>query len=59
MPDLTPEAIENLRRRAVMLPPTATSGLSAGQAVAILTQLAAVTVERDRLIEELDELGYA
>lgn len=53
---LSPEQIENLRRSVAMIP---SSGLSAGQAAAILTQLAEVTEERDRLIEELNEAGLA
>lgn len=40
-----------------MLAPNAASGLSAGQAVAILQQLQEVTIERDRLVAELDELA--
>jgi hypothetical protein len=59
MPDLTPEAIDNLRRSAAMVAPNAASGLSAGQAVAILTQLAETTTERDRLLIELNEAWLA
>jgi hypothetical protein len=57
--DLLPHEIERLRRSAVMVAPNASSGLTAGQAVAILTQLQEVTAERDRLIVELDALGLA
>lgn len=59
MPDLIPEAIENLRRSAAMLAPKMPSGLSAGQAIRILEQLRDVTEHRDHLLAELVELGYA
>lgn len=55
MPDLLPHEVEDLRRSAAMLAPNMPSGLSAGQAAAILGQLAAVAVERDHLVAELDE----
>lgn len=57
--DLKSHEVENLRRSAATLAPNMPSGLSAGQAVAILTQLAAVTTERDQLVAEPVELGYA
>lgn len=54
-----PDEIERLRRSAVILAPNASSGLSAGQVAAILTQLVEVTEERDRLLVELNEAGLA
>ena len=57
--DLKPHEVERLRRSAVIAAPNTSSGLSAGQATAILTQLAEVTLERDRLLNELNEAGLS
>ena len=57
--DLLRHEIERLRRSAVMLAPNASSGLSAGQVAAILTQPAELTLERDRMLIELVDIGLA
>ena len=51
--------IENLRRSVAMMPPDAPSGLSRAKALEVLTELANMTNERDRLRAELIEAGLA
>ena len=45
----SPAEIENLRRSVAMMPPDSSSGLSRAKALEVLTELANVTAERDRL----------
>jgi hypothetical protein len=54
-----PHEIENLRRSVAMLPPGTLSGLTRAKALEVLTELASVTEERDRLRAELIAAGLA
>ena len=56
---LMPHEIENLRRSVAMLPPGTLSGLTRAKALEVLTELASVTEERDRLRAELIAAGLA
>lgn len=53
------EEIENLRRSVAMVPVDSPSGLSRAKALEVLSELANVTNERDRLREELIANGLA
>jgi hypothetical protein len=49
--------IENLRRSVAMLPADAANGLTRAKALEVLSDLAEVTSDRDRLRAELAELA--
>ena len=49
--------IENLRRSVAMLPAESPSGLNRNKALEVLSELAAVTTERDQLLAELSALA--
>jgi hypothetical protein len=54
---LTLPEIENLRRDIAMLPAESPTGLNRAKALEVLSELAAVTGERDQLRAELSELA--
>jgi hypothetical protein len=54
-----PHEIERLRRSVATIPPDSPSGLSRAKALEVLTELANVTNERDRLRAELVAAGLA
>jgi hypothetical protein len=54
-----PHEIERRRRSVAMVPPNAPSGLSRAKPLEVLTELADVTNERDRLRDELIANGPA
>lgn len=54
---LTLPEIENLRRSVAMLPAESPTGLNRTKALEVLSELALVTSERDRLRAELSALA--
>ncbi len=59
MPELQQHDIERLRRSLAMISQGDPCGWPKELAMEIVVQLRDVTAERDRLLEELVQLGYA